>query len=297
MPVTTTCRVPTVILRLIAPPTTTLSPLTTMSPPVTVPRACVYWGAEAVSGLDTLCHDLCVTSTVPASAARKPRPSSLATTVAVTALWGVGGERIDGRRHWRVDPLRLCGSLRRRGSLRHPAPDAARAPCCCAASSSFCIILPPDAIAAALVGRGASELVVCETVCVIRTMTTLDAPISPRTPTIEVLLLPMKVSDLLGAESLHLYVQRRGDEAAVGPDLPVRPDDDLDGGIDEEDRAGRRQDAVDRRRHVVVDAVECRAATVIELNLIALPDRKARPEAPMPVRLDWLIVRLVGEVE
>ena len=79
-----------------------------------------------------------------------------------------------------------------------------------------------------------------------------------------------------GAELRILDVQRRGHEAAAGVDHAARPDDHSRR-IDEVDRAGRRQDAVDRRRHVAGHAVECRAAAVIELNLITLPDRKARP--------------------
>ena len=79
-----------------------------------------------------------------------------------------------------------------------------------------------------------------------------------------------------GAELRILDVQCRGDKTAAGLDLPARPDD-YSRRIDEVDRAGRRQDAVDRRRHIAGHAVECRAAAVIELNLIALPDRKARP--------------------
>ena len=79
-----------------------------------------------------------------------------------------------------------------------------------------------------------------------------------------------------GAEFRILDVQRRGHKTAAGLDRPARPDDHSRW-IDEVDRAGRRQDAVDRGRHIAGYAVERRATAVIELNLIALPDRKARP--------------------
>src|SRR6185369_16896991 len=73
------------------------------------------------------------------------------------------------------------------------------------------------------------------------------------------------------AELRILDVQRRGHEAAAGLDLPARPDYHARR-IDEIDRAGRRQHAVDRRRHIAGHAVERRTAAVVELNLIALSD-------------------------
>ncbi len=71
-------------------------------------------------------------------------------------------------------------------------------------------------------------------------------------------------------------VERRGDEAAARLDHAALADNDAVG-IDQIDRTGGRQQAVDRRQARPFDAVERSARAVVELDRVALADRKALP--------------------